>query len=185
MRRNTISEGVAAPLPGNRLSALPTNTQLDTAQEHPTNNPLEHQNTRTIRYQNTEQNQNNQNTEGPVHSGAPLILHGGALQLSTRALAQLGTREHQSTITPEQTHLSYLVGHCRALLGGPGGPITLLSPTTTQHTTLPHHHTTYHTALSVLISTLHKTTIDITIHNIHPIIPDHNTTYNQDGSMCI
>ena len=42
MRRNTISEGVAAPLPGNRLSALPTNTQLDTAQEHPTNNPLEH-----------------------------------------------------------------------------------------------------------------------------------------------
>lgn len=49
MRRNTISEGVAAPLPGNRLSALPTNTQLDTAQEHPTNNPTtEQKDTRTL-----------------------------------------------------------------------------------------------------------------------------------------
>ena len=129
MRRNTISEGVAAPLPGNRLSALPTNTQLDTAPTHQNTRTLEHEYTRTL------VTLEHQNTEGPVHSGAPLILHAGALQMSTRALAQLGTRtpkHHNSRADP---------------LVLPGGALQSLVGRTSRpdHSIIPDHHTTHHT----------------------------------------
>ena len=143
MRRNTISEGVAAPLPGNRLSALPTNTQLDTAPTHKNIRTLEHEYTRTL------VTLEHQNTEGPVHSGAPLILHGGALQLSTRALAQLGTREN--TKAPEHrsrpTCLTWwgIVEPCWADL-----PARSLYYPRPPHNTPHYHTTTQHTTLHLV-----------------------------------